>query len=242
MTNARLAELRDFYYRELTEDIVPFWLKHGIDKEQGGLLDFLDIEGKPLSTDKGGWAQGRAAWTFSALYNRLEKRTEYLEAAKTCADFTKDKVLSGPNGRAYFELDCSGRPLVLRRYLFAEAFAMIGLAEYARASGDFAYLKWAKQALATYDQNLGKLPSKVDQQVRPMRGHSDTMLMINVFQIMREVDMDNAHQYTERIRQRIDELFKYFVKPDRKILLETVAEDGSATEGPEAAASIRACY
>ena len=233
MTKARVAELRDFYHRELTCDIIPVWLKHGIDREKGGLMDFLDRTGTPLSTDKGGWAQGRATWTFSALYNRLERREEWLLAAKSCADFTRDKVLAGPDGRAYFELDREGRPLILRRYLFAEAFAIMGLAEYSRASGDASYLGAAKKALATYDRYLGTLPSKVDPGLRPMRGHSDTMLMINVFQVLREADPANDAVYTARIKQRIDELFRYFVKSDRQVLLETVAEDGSMTEGCE---------
>ncbi len=233
MTKTRIAELKDFYLRELTGDVIPFWLTHGIDRERGGLLDFLDREGRPLSTDKGGWAQGRAAWVFSALCNRLGPREEWMAAAKSCADFTRDKVLAGPGGRAYFELDREGRPLVLRRYLFAEAFAAIGLAEHSVASGDPSYLEAAKRALAVYDRFRGTLPAKIEPTLRPMRGHSDTMLMINVFQILRDADPGNADSYTRRIEERIAELFRYFVKPELKALLETVAPDGGMTEGCE---------
>jgi N-acylglucosamine 2-epimerase len=117
----------------------------------------------------------------------------------------------------------------------------MGLAEYSRALGNIqgskveaaGYLDAAKKALATYDRFLGTLPSKVDPVLRPMRGHSDTMLMINVFQVLREADPANASVYTARIKQRIDELFRYFVKSDRKVLLETVVDDGSMTEGCE---------
>lgn len=225
--------LRNFYYRELTTDVIPFWLRHGVDRGMGGLYSFIDRDGFLLSTDKGGWAQGRAAWSFSAFCNHLEKRDEWLSAAKSCADFTRNKVLAGPEGRAYFELDRAGNPLVLRRYLFSEAFAIMGLAEYSRASGDISYLQSARQALATYDRFRGTLAPKIDPRLRPMRGHSDTMLMINVFQVLRDADPANAAVYTSRINQRIDELFRYFVKPEHKVLLETVAEDGSMTEGCE---------
>ena len=239
MTSLDTSKLRDFYHRELTVDVVPFWLRHGVDREKGGLFSFLDRDGSLLSTDKGGWAQGRAAWTFSALCNRLDKqehleqREHWLSAARSCADFVRDKVLAGPEGRAYFELDREGQPLVLRRYLFAEAFAIMGLAEFSRASGDSSYLDSARQALATYDRFRGILPSKINPQIRPMRGHSDTMLMINVFQVMRDADPANADVYTIRINQRINELFRFFVKPERQVLLETVADDGSMTEGCE---------
>lgn len=233
MTAEKRATLRSFYFRELTEDVVPFWLRHGLDREHGGILDFLDRDGSPLSTDKGGWAQGRAAWVFSALANELGPRPEWMEAARSCADFVRDKVLAGPGGRAYFELTRDGRPLVLRRYLFAEAFAAMGLAEFARASGDPSYLEAAEAALATYDDHRGALEPKVDPRVRPMRGHSDAMLMINVFQVLRRADPAKADVYGRRIRERIDELFRYFVKPGLRALLETVAEDGGATEGCE---------
>ena len=233
MTASRIREFRDFYYRELVCDIVPFWLEHGIDYEKGGLLDFLDRQGRPLSTDKGGWAQGRATWVFSALFNELEQRNEYLSAAKICADFTRDKVLAGPDGRAYFELDRDGRPLVLRRYLFSEAFAIIGLAEYSKASGDQSYLKNALATLDVYDRFRGKLEPKINPDLRPMRSHSDTMIMINVFQILREADQEHAALYTSRIAERIQELFRYFIKPDLRALLEITGLDGEMTEGCE---------
>ncbi len=233
MTVSRIYELRDFYYRELTDDVLPFWLSHGIDKEKGGLLDFLDRQGQPLSTDKGGWAQGRATWIFSALYNDLEPRDTWLSAARCCADFTRDKVLAGPEGRAYFELDRNGNPLVLRRYLFSEAFAIIGLAEYSKASGDSSYLRKAIDTLAVYDRFRGKLEPKINPDLRPMRGHSDTMIMINVFQVLRGADPEHASIYSSRIQERIEELFRYFVKPEKKVLLETVGPEGEITEGCE---------
>lgn len=233
MIKTRVQTLRDFYYRELVCDVAPFWIQYGIDWGKGGLLDFLDRKGLPLSTDKGGWAQGRAAWIFSALYNELEPRDEYLAAAKSCADFTRDKVLSGPGGRAYFELDRDGNPLVLRRYLFSEAFAIIGLAEYSRASGDISYLKKALDTLAVYDRHRGKLEPKVNPELRPMRGHSDTMIMINIFQVLRSADPANGALYTSRITERVKELFRYFVKQDLGALLETVGPNGEIIEGCE---------
>jgi len=233
MTRSRIQALRDFYYRELVCDIVPFWIKYGIDHEKGGLLDFLDRQGRPLSTDKGGWAQGRAAWIFSVLYNELEPREDYLAAARSCADFTRDKVLSGPGGRAYFELDRDGRPLILRRYLFSEAFAIIGLAEYSKASMDPSYLKKALDTLEVYDRSRGKLEPKVNPNLRPMLSHSDTMIMINVFQILRNIDPQHSALYTSRIAERVQELFRYFVKPDKEALLETVGPNGEMTEGCE---------
>lgn len=239
MTQARLVELRDFYLRELTEDTIPFWIQKGLDRQYGGLLDFLDRQGRPVSTDKGGWIQGRFTWVLSRLVEAYGKdaRPEWLEAAGLCAGFVRDKVLAGPGGRAYFELTREGRPLVLRRYLFSETFAIIGLAQYAKVSGEEAYLDKALETLAVFRANRGRLEPKIDPETRSMRGHSETMILINVHQVLRDVlqgrDPAAAAEQTRLIDAQIEELFRFFVKPELRALLETVNLDGSLAEGSE---------
>jgi N-acylglucosamine 2-epimerase len=228
-----MAELREFYSRELLDDTIPFWLRHGIDRESGGLLDFLDRRGEPLSTDKGGWIQGRFTWVLSRLIEAFGPTDGWLGAAKSCADFVWDKVLSGPEGRGYFELTREGKPLVLRRYLLSEAFAVIGLAKYSSASGDPSYLEKARKTLALYEAKRGTLAPKIEPSTRRMRGHSETMILINVYQVLRECDPARSADYTARIDAQLDELFRYFVRPDLRALLETVNEDGSLAEGCE---------
>jgi len=49
MDKKRIKELKDFYYKELTEDVIPFWQNNSVNWEFGGFLDFLDREGKTLS-------------------------------------------------------------------------------------------------------------------------------------------------------------------------------------------------
>lgn len=233
MTHARIAELRDFYRRELVGDTIPFWLRHGIDREHGGLMDFLDRAGKPLSTDKGGWIQGRFTWVMSRLIEALGPCEDWNEAARLCAEFVRDKVLSGPGGRAYFELTREGEPLVLRRYLFSETFAIIGLAQYSKITGERAWLDKALKTLAVFEANRGRLEPKINPAVRSGRGHSETMILINVYQVLRECDPANAAGYSARIDAQIEELFRLFAKPELRALLETVNPDGSIAEGCE---------
>jgi N-acylglucosamine 2-epimerase len=233
MTYAKFSELKDFYLRELLSDTIPFWLKHGIDKEYGGILDFLDRKGQPLSTDKGGWIQGRFTWVLSRLIEAAGPRPEWLQAAASCAGFVRDKVLSGPGGRAYFELTRDGSPLVLRRYLFSEIFAVIGMAQYGAALGERGWVDAALATLGVVEENRGKLQPKIDPETRRTRGHSETMILINAYQVLRDCDPGNAERYTAGIDAQIDELFRYFVKPEEKALLETVDMDGSRAEGCE---------
>lgn len=233
MNDSRILELRDFYFRELTGDTIPFWIEHGIDRKCGGLMDFLDRKGEPLSTDKGGWIQGRFAWVLARLIEAAGPKPEWLEAAESCARFVRDKVLSGPGGRAYFELTREGEPLVLRRYLFAEIFAVMGLAQYGKATGRREWVDAALETLGVFEANRGALPPKIEPGTRRMRGHSETMILINAYQVLRDCDPANEAAYSARIGAQIEELFRYFVKPEDKVLLETVNMDGSRAEGCE---------
>jgi hypothetical protein len=55
-----LAELRQKLYDQLFQVLLPFWDKHGIDHEYGGLMCSLDYDGTLLDTGKNLWFLGRA--------------------------------------------------------------------------------------------------------------------------------------------------------------------------------------
>ena len=73
----------DTYRDTLLQDVIPFWLRHGLDPEHGGIITCLDRDGSILDTDKSVWFQGRAGWMFATLYNSVEQRPEWLDAAST---------------------------------------------------------------------------------------------------------------------------------------------------------------
>jgi len=95
------------YLDTLLNDVIPFWEKHSIDRDAGGYFTCLDRQGRVYDTDKFMWLQGRQVWTFSMLYNRLEKRPAWLEMARHGMDF---------DGNWYFALDRQGVPLADRLY------------------------------------------------------------------------------------------------------------------------------
>ena len=68
------------YSDSLNNKVMPFWLKHSID-ESGAINNCLTDDGTILKKDRYIWSQGRALWTFSAMYNRIEKKKEYLDVA-----------------------------------------------------------------------------------------------------------------------------------------------------------------
>ena len=60
-----LKDWRDRYVADLTGDILPFWLEHGLDKENGGVYTCVDREGRLMDSTKSVWFQGRCAYVYS---------------------------------------------------------------------------------------------------------------------------------------------------------------------------------
>ncbi|MGA2975817.1 MAG: AGE family epimerase/isomerase [Spirochaetia bacterium] len=233
MTGRRINELSAAFRAALLDDTIPFWLSHATDREFGGYTTFLDRTGKLLCPDKPMWVQGRMGWTMARLYNDLEKRDEWLAASRHAVDFIRAHGFD-TDGRIFYAVTRDGRPLRKRRYLFAEIFAVMAFAEYGKAAGDRESVETAKR-LMRFVQELharpwtepGALEPKVMPQTRPMRGHSMAMIQINTLQILRGADTTpDPLPYDALIDAQIDEVFRFFVKPEKKALLETVGPNG----------------
>ena len=74
-------QLAKQYQSELFDGILPFWLCHSQDIEYGGYYTCLNRDGQVFDTDKFVWLQGRQVWMFSMLYNKVERRKEWLDCA-----------------------------------------------------------------------------------------------------------------------------------------------------------------
>src|ERR1041385_1913258 len=87
MQHLSFPQLHAVYDDLLRNNIIPYWFKHAIDREHGGLFTCINDDGSKVSTDKYMWSQTRGIWTFAAYYNRFEKRPEFLEVARATAEF-----------------------------------------------------------------------------------------------------------------------------------------------------------
>lgn len=220
-----LAYWRDRYRDDLTEHILPFWLKHGLDRKHGGIYTCLDREGKLMDTTKSVWFQGRFAFIASFAYNQIERRPEWLEAARLTIEFIERHCFDS-DGRMYFEVTEEGLPLRKRRYVFSETFAAIAFSEYALATGDKAY---AAKALGLFRDiqyflsTPGFLPAKYTEHLK-VEGHSIVMILINTASRIREAIQDPL--LDEQIERSIRTLETHFIHPEYKALLEMVGPNG----------------
>lgn len=220
-----LAYWAEKYKEDLTENIMPFWLKNGLDREHGGIYTCLNRDGSLMDTTKSVWFQGRFAFTCSFAYNQVAQNQEWLDAAKSTLDFI-EKYCFDENRRMYFEVTADGTPLRMRRYVFSESFAAIAMAEYAAATGDAEY---ARKALAVFKdmRRFLNTPGILEPKYLPTvqcQGHSITMIMINVASCIKKVIEDP--ELDIQIDESVHALRTYFMHPEFKALLETVGPNG----------------
>ena len=225
------------YKDDLTQDIMPFWLKYGLDPVNGGVYTCLNRDGSLMDSTKSVWFQGRFGFICAFAYNNIERRQEWLDASRSCLDFIEKHCID-EDGRLFFEVKGDGTPLRKRRYLFSECFAIIAMAEYATATGDAHFMEKAWQLfqlVVRYAETTGLLDPKYLPALES-QGHSLTMILINTASRLRAAcaqqsfPQDKAEDIeatlTARIDASIDALQRYFLHPEYKAVLETVGPHG----------------
>ena len=222
----------DSYKKDLTENIMPFWMEHGWDRVNGGVYTCVNRDGSLMDSTKSVWFQGRFAFICAFAYNNIEKNQEWLDAAKSTLEFI-EKHCFDEQGHMYFSVTAEGQPLRKRRYVFSETFASIAMSEYALATGD---QYWAQRALQVFEDTQrflatpGFLPAKFEPNVQ-LQSHSIIMILINVGSCIRKVIDDP--KLTAQIDESIEKLRKYFMHPEFKCLLETVGMNGEFVDTNE---------
>ena len=220
-----LRATRDRYREDLVENILPFWLQHGLDRKHGGIYTCVDRDGTLMDTTKSVWFQGRFAFVASFAYNQIEQRPEWLEAARTTIEFIERHCFD-TDGRMFFEVTEDGRGLRRRRYVFSESFAAIAFSEYAIASGDKRYAEKAVELFKDIQRFLttpGILEPKYTEELQA-QGHSIVMILINTASRIREALPDPV--LDAQIAESLDKLERYFLHPEYKALLEMVGPNG----------------
>lgn len=138
-----IKSLRSEVQEELVDYILPFWMNRMTDSQHGGFYgQITGTEQLVPEADKGAVLNTRILWTFSAAY-RLLRKPEYLETATRAKRYLIDHFYDAEYGGIYWSLDYLGRPSDTKKQIYAIGFAIYGLSEYARATGDDEALHYA---------------------------------------------------------------------------------------------------
>ncbi|MBP7687132.1 MAG: AGE family epimerase/isomerase [Thermoflexales bacterium] len=227
------SALHKLYRAELLERTIPFWLKYGLDWAYGGICTCVSDEGEVLSGDKYVWSQLRAIWTFSALYNKIERKPEYLEAATHIFNFIQD---CGRNDRGewYFCLNENGQPLFDgATSIYCDGFAIYGFTEFARATGNQGAINLALQ---TYNNVQPRLARPGSYQTHPLpipagtKAHGISMIFASAFGELGEYLNDRA--ITDAALDHARQVMDVFRRPADRRLYEFVSLDDSPVTSP----------
>lgn len=227
MDRQKLSSYHTTYRRELFESVIPFWLKHSPDWEQGGYFTLLERDGTVFDTDKYTWLQGREIWMFSKLCSVYGVREDWLKMAAHGVDFMRRHGLA-PNGDFYFALDRAGRPLVQPYNIYADCFMCVALAEYARVVGED---RSAQEALKLYRRiqqrtaNPKGIWSKAVPGGRSLQAMSMPMIQMMMARDLRGIVPDE--ELDPIIRANMAYFFNRHVDRERQCVFERVLPDGS---------------
>lgn len=129
-------------------NILSFWIERMVDGERGGFYGRIDGGGEvDRSAAKGAILNARILWAFSAAY-RTTRREEYLAMATRAKSYLLEHFIDREYGGVYWSLTPEGEPLDTKKQIYALGFAIYGLSEYYRATGDEVALR---EALSIFD-------------------------------------------------------------------------------------------
>ncbi|MBL7971588.1 MAG: AGE family epimerase/isomerase [Prolixibacteraceae bacterium] len=221
------------YKKELLDSVIPFWMNHSKDTISGGYFTCLDRCGGVFDTDKFMWLQGREVWLFSMLYNKVEKKQEWLDMALHGAEFMK-KYGMDAQGNWYFSLTREGKPLVQPYNIFSDCFAAMAFSELYKATGDENHKLLALNTFANIQKrqdNTKGIYNKAYPGTRPLKSFSLPMILCNLSLIMEEIL--GTEQVNKTIQPLIKEVMEVFYDKESGLILESVTPEGNFSDSFE---------
>jgi mannobiose 2-epimerase len=138
-----LTTFRNEILSELETNILPFWQNKMVDNEHGGFYGRIDGHDRLVpEASKGAILNARILWAFSAAY-RVLRKPQYLEMATRAKKYLINYFYDTTYGGIYWELNADGTPRDTKKQIYAIGFAIYGLSEYCRATGDAEALDYA---------------------------------------------------------------------------------------------------
>jgi cellobiose epimerase len=130
------AEIYKQLEEELTEDILPFWMSQTVDKVNGGFYGALTNDLKIHNeVPRSAILCARILWTYARAYQRY-RNEEYLSMARWAYDYLRRIFWDSEYGGVFWTVNYHGQPAFDRKHHYAQAFAIYGLSEYYRATGE----------------------------------------------------------------------------------------------------------
>ena len=232
-----LSSLCQTYRHTLLDDVMPFWMRHGIDAN-GGINTCIGDDGHVHSRDRWEWSQWRAVWVFSKLYNDMGRHDEWLDVARGIYGFV---TATGTVEDDHWPLLLDGDGQIKRGYdsIYVDTFAIYGLTELYRATQDPVVLEHAMKTLGAVRRALAAEapPPAFPYPIAPGRiNHGVSMMCSLVAHELAQVTGDaEVRAFAQTHHRRAMEVF---LRPDRECVLEWLDPDGDELPPPEGTAIV----
>lgn len=226
-------QLRRTYLELLLDGIVPFWARHGVDTQYGGVLSCMEENGAPVRSDKYIWSQARWVWTCAALYNRIEKRPEFLTWARSTIDFLL-KHGRDEHDRWVYRTTREGQIMEGATSIYSDCFVVYGLSEYCRAVPDSDLLASAKKIFADIQERIEEptFSETAPYKLPPNRRcHGVPMILTEVAGELARTTGDTS--IAASADNFAASVMNHFVRPDRQCLIEFLDRDYREVPPPE---------
>jgi mannobiose 2-epimerase len=146
--------------KELKDNILQFWIDNAQDYRNGGFFGYIsnDLTVDP-DHDKASVLNFRILWTFASAY-RYYKQEKYLAIAQRAFDYIKKYFIDPVHSGVYWLIDSYGKPVDTKKQVYSVAFAIYGLSEFYRATGDRSALSLAIELFESLEKHARDLKNK----------------------------------------------------------------------------------
>lgn len=218
------------YLKELTQEVIPFWEKYSIDRENGGYFTCINDQHKVFDTDKFVWLQARQVWTFATLYDRLGKKQTWFEIARSGSDFLEKYGHDG-NYNWFFSLKRDGQPLMMPYNIFSYTFACMAMGKMHHITGEDKYKTAVDQTFKKITHRAAKPKDRWDKSypdARPLKNFALPMILCNLYNELGDlVPEEEKEQLTHAC---VNEIFDLFWDEERGVILENISPKGSFSD------------
>jgi mannobiose 2-epimerase len=151
--NDTLKRLWDWAERDLHENLLAWWSKN-VMSDPNGFYGRVGPKGDiDADADRFIVLSARLLWTYSAAF-RVTGVKEYKAFAEQAYRSFVKWFYDDVHGGFYSSVDKNGIPSMSHKMVYGNAFAVYGLSEYVRITGDAEALRLAKETVRRMDEKI----------------------------------------------------------------------------------------
>lgn len=219
------------YLDTLINQVMPYWLKYSYD-ESGAINNCLAEDGTVISKDRFIWSQGRALWTYSCMYNEIDKNPEYLKRADGLFNYLL--TVRPEKGQSWNYLyDEFGNLKTGATSIYVDGFVLAGMTEYYKLTKN----PIAKEiALEIYENtyNLIKNPGSygVAPRTIPEGMEIHGVYMVFSFFYHNLAKVVNSKEISDTAYGLANKILDRFYNPEKDAVIEFIRTDGTRQDTP----------